>query len=70
MVRENSRVDTSRQGKWKRPEHRQRILDQFKQHPHLLEVVREYGYEAGDQWFEQFQSDRTAQPTGPIRLSS
>lgn len=39
---------------WEAPEHRERIIEQFNTHPELFDMVREYGYEEDDSWFEAF----------------
>jgi hypothetical protein len=57
LVRENKAADTSRAGKWRKPEHRERIIEQFEACPRLFDIVREYGYEADDRWYEELQVD-------------
>lgn len=54
LVLEDKPVDESRAGKWRRAEHRERIQEQFEAFPELLEIVREYGYETDDSWFDSF----------------
>ncbi len=53
LVRENDEVDTSRIGRWRNPEHRERIRAQFLAHPELFQMLCTYGYEADDQWFDE-----------------
>lgn len=57
LVRENDEVDTSRIGKWRNPEHRERIRAQFRAHPELFQMLRTYGYEADDRWFDGLVKD-------------
>lgn len=63
LVRENSAVDTSRRGKWRRPEHAARIREQFGAHPELFRILRQYGYETDDAWFEAYIAAPHAAPT-------
>ncbi|MGH7507461.1 MAG: hypothetical protein ACRELX_17535, partial [Longimicrobiales bacterium] len=60
-VREDRPVDSSRVGKWRVPEHAVRIHEQFSRHPALLALVRRWGYEECDDWFDAFR-DRPAAP--------
>jgi hypothetical protein len=55
MVREDRPLDATRAGKWRAPEHRERIRDQFGRHPELLALVRDWGYEPDDTWFEPYR---------------
>ena len=55
MVRETSPVDQSRAGKWRKPEHRDRIFEQFTRHPDLFDMLRAHGYEADDAWFDDYR---------------
>ena len=55
LVRENRAVDRSRMGRWRSSEHAQRITEEFSQCPELLAVVRAYGYEGDDDWFEPYR---------------
>jgi hypothetical protein len=52
LAREISAPDASRVGKWRDPAHRARIRDEFGRHPELLALVRAWGYEEDDTWFE------------------
>lgn len=52
LVRENAAPDRSRSGKWRAPEHRERLLEQFGRFPELFELVRRYGYEQDDLWYQ------------------
>ncbi len=54
LVRENQPADVSRAGKWRRPEHEDRIREQFRSCPELFEILRTYGYESDDDWFEAY----------------
>jgi hypothetical protein len=42
---------------WRAPAHRQRIRDQFTRCPQLLELLKIYGYEKDDAWFEPYGGD-------------
>ena len=56
LVRENQAVDTSRLGKWRMSEHAPRIAEQFTAHKELFDIVRAYGYEADDLWFDAYRA--------------
>ena len=47
-------VDSSGLGRWRSEEHFQRIKQQFNACPQLLDIVRAYGYETDDAWFEPY----------------
>lgn len=53
-VRENSAVDPTRTAKWRRPEHRGRIIELFTKYAVLFDVLERYGYESDRSWFEPF----------------
>jgi hypothetical protein len=57
LVRENSPVDASRIGKWRRPEHSERIRSEFSTHPELFDLLIFYGYERNRDWFEPYRKD-------------
>ncbi len=59
LVRENKAVDTTRLGKWRQQKHLQRVRDQFTSHPELFALLREYGYEQDDKWFNSLSSDNS-----------
>ena len=59
-VRENDAIDASRCGKWRSPEHRPRIAAEFAAHPQMLEMLRAYGYETDDRWFEAYAGEPPA----------
>lgn len=61
LVRESAAPDRSRSGKWRSAEHRSRLLEQFEQFPQLFELVRRYGYEQDDSWFESIKNPETRQ---------
>jgi len=42
---------------WRAPKHRQRIRDQFTRCPQLFELLKVYGYETDDRWFEPYRDD-------------
>lgn len=43
--------------KWRAPEHRDRIIDQFTRFPMLHDVVIDLGYEADTAWFDAFRAE-------------
>ena len=53
--RENAAVDPARTGRWRRPEHAARIVQQFTAHPELFGLLRHYGHEADDAWFAPYR---------------
>lgn len=56
-------------GRWKQPEHLERIRQQFSSYPGLFRILCDYGYESDDSWFHQiFSSSR--QPIDESRGSS
>jgi hypothetical protein len=55
LAREHAAPDPSRAGKWRDPAHRARIQQQFGRHPELFELVRAWGYEKDDTWFEAWR---------------
>ncbi|MDF1853928.1 hypothetical protein [Pseudooceanicola sp.] len=57
-------LEHSRKGRWRGPEHRDRILDQFTRFPQLLDILVALEYEPDAGWFDAFR----AQPpmTGPL----
>jgi hypothetical protein len=56
LVRENGAIETGRVAKWKKPVHCAHLKEQFEAHPELFELVRRYGYENDDGWFEQIKA--------------
>ena len=54
-------VDHSRMEKWRKPEHRDRIIEQFTSFPQLHDVLEGLGYEKDRTWFEQLL-DESAGP--------
>jgi hypothetical protein len=40
---------------WRAPRHRARIEDQFTRCPQLFELLKHYGYEADDRWFDAYR---------------
>lgn len=53
--------DTGNIDSWRSPRHRQRIRDQFLRCPRLFDLLRHYGYETDDSWFEPYR-DETSSP--------
>jgi hypothetical protein len=56
LARETGPLDPSRAGKWRNPAHRARIAGEFGRHPGLLELVRTWGYEKDDAWFDEYEA--------------
>lgn len=54
LVRESAAVTDTRVERWRRPEHRERIREQFTTHPELFEVLRRYAWERDDLWFRDY----------------
>jgi len=54
LIRENRPVDRTRAGKWRSAAHRGRIQEQFESCPALFEIVKSYGYEADDTWYDPY----------------
>ncbi len=57
LVREDQPVDASRAGKWRAPEHRTRVREEFAAHRGLLALVHEYAYETNDTWLDDLAAD-------------
>lgn len=53
-------VEKGRVQKWRRPEHRDRIIDQFTRFPDLHKIVVGFGYEKDDSWFDEFRDTTPA----------
>jgi hypothetical protein len=51
------------QGRWRRPEYRERLIEQFGAHPGLLELLCRYGYEPDNRWFEALTAEVAPGPT-------
>ena len=51
LARESSRVDSKRVAKWRNPEHREVLQQQFSQHPELFQILIDEGYEQDAGWF-------------------
>ncbi len=52
LVREDKPVDRSRSGKWRAPEHIDRIREQFDACPALFDILIRDGYEPDRSWFD------------------
>ena len=48
-------VSTTRIGRWRLPEHRARIRDQFTRFPALFDLLAAYGYETDTDWFAPYR---------------
>jgi hypothetical protein len=48
---------------WRAPQHRARIRDQFTRCPQLFELLKLYGYETDDRWFDAYREE--AMPPAP-----
>jgi hypothetical protein len=42
---------------WRAAKHRERIKDQFTRCPSLFELLKHYGYETDDRWFDDYRAD-------------
>jgi hypothetical protein len=51
LARESAQVDKNRISKWRSPEHRQVLREQFSRHPELFQILIEDGYEKDTGWF-------------------
>lgn len=49
-------VERTAAPKWQKPEHRERIIDQFTRFPELHDVLIALGYEEDASWFEEFKA--------------
>lgn len=50
-------LDPSSIDGWRAPQHRERIRQQFLACPALFSILRAYGYEEDDRWFEEYRAD-------------
>jgi hypothetical protein len=50
-------IDLSAIDAWREPRHRARIRDQFTRCPQLFEILRSYGYEKDDRWFDAYRDE-------------
>ncbi|MGI3170576.1 hypothetical protein ACRARG_15600 [Pseudooceanicola sp. C21-150M6] len=57
-------LDRSRQAKWRAPEHRERIIDQFTRFPDLHDIVIGLGYEDDRSWFDEIVAEK------PVRAAA
>lgn len=48
-------LDSSRISKWKNPEHRERIKQQFTECPQLFDILKFLQYEQDDSWFDEYR---------------
>ncbi|OWU84282.1 hypothetical protein ATO6_14755 [Oceanicola sp. 22II-s10i] len=53
-------LETTRQAKWKQPEHRARIVDQFTRFPVMHDILISLGYEADRRWFDDLLAQDAA----------
>jgi hypothetical protein len=60
----NKAIDKSRRGKWRGEKHRSRIQEEFTAHPALFHLLREYGHEKDDSWFEPYREADGASRAG------
>ena len=51
LVRESSQIDIGRIAKWRSPDHKRIIDQQFSQYPELFEILVGDGYEKNNEWF-------------------
>jgi hypothetical protein len=47
---------------WRAPRHRARIEDQFTRCPQLFELLKHYGYETDNRWFDSYRDSVPASP--------
>lgn len=50
-------VDLRNIDAWRAPKHRERIRQQFLACPALFSILRAYGYEQDDSWFEEYRAE-------------
>ena len=62
LVFEQKPVEASRLGKWRRPEHRTRIIEQFSACEALFDILIESGYEPDRCWYEEYMSVSEGEP--------
>lgn len=53
-------VEVNRVQKWRKPEHRARVIDQFTRFPDLHKIVVGLGYEKDESWFDDFKASAPA----------
>jgi hypothetical protein len=53
-------VEVRKEPKWKKPEHRGRIIDQFTKYPNLHQVLFDFGYENDTKWLEELIKEHEA----------
>jgi len=51
LAKSSDPVSAKYVGRWRKPQHRTRILEQFTEHPELFDMLRYHGYESTDDWF-------------------
>lgn len=56
-------LDSRGVGRWRRPEHLHRILEQTSRYPQLLDYLVAYGYEPGHGWLEELQRGVVSAPS-------
>lgn len=56
LVKIDESVTTAYEGRWRDPEYRERIAEQFTSHPELFELLKRYGYESDDGWFDEYRN--------------
>ncbi|EPX78080.1 hypothetical protein [Salipiger mucosus] len=55
--------------KWKKPEHRERIIEQFTSFPELHDILIALNYEKDESWFEEFKAREVQQEQPEARSS-
>jgi hypothetical protein len=58
LVKSSSAVQKKFVGRWKAPEHYQRIVEQFDNYPALFDILISDGYETSTDWFNEFIRSR------------
>jgi len=57
-------LESGRMAKWRAPEHRNRIIDQFTRFPVLHDILISLGYEADRSWFDALRGDEALPAAG------
>jgi len=55
--------DVENTAAWRAPRHRQRIREQFIHCPQLFDLLKYYGYETDDRWFDRYRDGDTSVPS-------
>ena len=55
LLKIDKKASTEYVGRWRLDKHRERIRQQFTHYPELFTILRVYGYEKHDDWFQDFK---------------